>query len=475
MSDDSVTRRGLLRTTGGLAAAGLVGGLSGCSQVSNTIQGGSGSSDTIQAVPEDSEYIFEVDFAAIYEDQALRDGINEQIEQARDEIESEGIPESVTAALDQIEDESGLDPRLLSKSILSGAYDAATEYDQAAYTLWTEWTEDDILDAIEEANGSYSEDDHEDKTLYVFESGSGEQSSGQPSEPPVVLAVLEEGVFSVGTRAHVEATIETWIGEEDPVEGEVRSGYDAATAGHVRFAFDVITDEIPEQASAEIDTSLAEEVTYGYGSLSADGDDRVASLSLETENGETATDIRDIMQGTFVIMERQADNSDIEDKDELVAALEATEFSSSGTTTSVTHTRPASDFAAVLTPLLLAFAMPQGSSEFGSEMDTEPRAPIVSLGFEYETDEQVLTITHESGETVSADELWLRGDGFVPVDGVDQTGPGPWQGSHDEDGSVRAGDSVTVGAASDYDVRVVWESASGGQSATLSQDLGPNA
>jgi len=470
MRERSISRREALRTAGGLASAGLVGGLSGCSQVTDAISGTSGSSDTIQAVPAESQYVFEIDFAALYGDQALRDGIDEQIETARDEIEADGVPESVTAALDRIEDESGLDPRSLSRTIASGTYED-DEYDQTATTFWSEWSEGDILDAVEETNGDYSEDEYGDATLYVFESGGSEMSS----EPPAVLAVLEDGVFSVGTRSHVEATIDTWIGESDPLGGEVRSGYDAATAGHVRFAFDVFAEDIPERASEEIDTSLAQEVTYGYGSLSEDGSDRVASFSLETESSETATDIRDVMQGVFVVMERQADEVDVEDNDELVAALEATEFGADGTTTSVTHTRPASDFAAVLTPLLLAFAMPRRSSGFESEMSAESRAPIVSLGYDYDVDAQALSITHESGDTIPADELSVRGDGFAPVDGVDQTGPGPWQGDHGDDGDVHAGHRVTVGAASDYEISVVWQSETRDRSRTLATDRGPDA
>ena len=57
-----------------------------------------------------------------------------------------------------------------------------------------------------------------------------------------------------------------------------------------------------------------------------------------------------------------------------------------------------------------------------------------------------------------------------------QTGPGQWQRSAngDEDGVV-AGDAVTVGVTSDYEIEVVRESSDGDSSETLAVDDGPDA
>jgi hypothetical protein len=116
----------------------------------------------------------------------------------------------------------------------------------------------------------------------------------------------------------------------------------------------------------------------------------------------------------------------------------------------------------------------------GPAIESEsPGPPTVSFAFDYEsTGDGVgrLTITHEAGDTVASDALFVRGNGFATVDAADQTGPGPWQGSASGDGTtVVAGDSVTVGVTSDYEIEVVWKSSDGDSPATLAVDDGPDA
>ena len=134
-----------------------------------------------------------------------------------------------------------------------------------------------------------------------------------------------------------------------------------------------------------------------------------------------------------------------------------------------------------------AALVPSGDiSEFPSEypgppMEGDPgsTAPQISFEFEYEATgdgEGLLTVTHYGGDTVQADQLFLRGSGFAGVDGADQTSAGQWQGTvGGDDGGVVAGDSVDVGVTADYEVGVVWESGDGASSATLAQDEGPDA
>jgi hypothetical protein len=202
---------------------------------------------------------------------------------------------------------------------------------------------------------------------------------------PAVMGILAEGVFTVGTRTHVEATIDTYNGDADPISGEVKSGYDASTDEHVRYAFDVVASEVPESAGAQFDTGVFREVVYGYGSISQDGSERVATLQLEASSEDAATDMSDIMQGALTLLEQQIEASETEDTEEIMAALEATEVSADATTTAVTHTRPASEFAAVATPLLLSFVLPQGMTRTtsGSSAETVPAAPQAAFEFQF--------------------------------------------------------------------------------------------
>jgi len=105
--------------------------------------------------------------------------------------------------------------------------------------------------------------------------------------------------------------------------------------------------------------------------------------------------------------------------------------------------------------------------------------PTVSFDFAYAGRGDgvgVLTITHEGGETVPREAIQIRGSGFAEVDGVDQTGPGVWQGSVDgEREPLSAGDAVEVGVASDYEISVVWRPPDADRSATLATHEGPDA
>jgi len=74
-----------------------------------------------------------------------------------------------------------------------------------------------------------------------------------------------------------------------------------------------------------------------------------------------------------------------------------------------------------------------------------------------------LEITHEAGDEVSADALHVRGDGLEAT--------GSWTDLDGEvsgdDGTVVAGDSLTVGAGKSYELSIVWESPDGDGSVTL--------
>jgi len=111
--------------------------------------------------------------------------------------------------------------------------------------------------------------------------------------------------------------------------------------------------------------------------------------------------------------------------------------------------------------------------------DSGPRTPQVNFAFEYEETgdgQGLLEISHDGGDTVPAEELFVRGSGFADVSDADQTAAGQWQGTASgDDNAVVAGDFVEVGVTADYDISVVWESSDGDPSATLAQDQGPDA
>jgi hypothetical protein len=111
--------------------------------------------------------------------------------------------------------------------------------------------------------------------------------------------------------------------------------------------------------------------------------------------------------------------------------------------------------------------------------DSGRGVPQVNFEFEYETSgdgQGILTVTHYGGDTVPADELFVRGSGFADVSDADQTAAGQWQGTTGgDDGGVVSGDFVDVGVTADYELQIVWEATDGSSAATLAETDGPDA
>ncbi|MFB6082708.1 MAG: type IV pilin [Halorientalis sp.] len=97
----------------------------------------------------------------------------------------------------------------------------------------------------------------------------------------------------------------------------------------------------------------------------------------------------------------------------------------------------------------------------------------------------IITVTHDGGDTIVASQLSFKGSGFDSSvggsvsPGVTASGD-KWpnaqaSGSKSDKSAVVAGDTVTIGAKNDYDMSLVWTTAEGGKSATLSSSKGPKA
>jgi len=103
--------------------------------------------------------------------------------------------------------------------------------------------------------------------------------------------------------------------------------------------------------------------------------------------------------------------------------------------------------------------------------------PQASFAFDYSADvtDQYVTVTHDGGDTIAASELYIRGNEIADNGNSDQ-GTGQWSGDTTSDSEVVAGNSVDIGVNNDeYEMRVVYQSAEGDNSATLAQDSGPGA
>jgi flagellin-like protein len=106
--------------------------------------------------------------------------------------------------------------------------------------------------------------------------------------------------------------------------------------------------------------------------------------------------------------------------------------------------------------------------------------PRTSFTFDYDdgvtgsactlsADDGELTVTHDGGDGIAEDRLSLKDSAGGSVSDL-PTCDGVTDGS-----DLSAGDSFTVGIASDETTRVVWTAASGDDSATLVKFTGPDA
>ncbi|WP_436931660.1 type IV pilin [Halosimplex halobium] len=134
-------------------------------------------------------------------------------------------------------------------------------------------------------------------------------------------------------------------------------------------------------------------------------------------------------------------------------------------------------------------------------------APTTTIGMEYEqvwenSDSPnlgVLEVTHDGGDSVSAQEIYIRGSGINDtknsydntgsgdndmldvkeignVGAVQQRSTGPWNGTASgEDSAIVSGDETNVPVDSNYEISVVWQAQEGDSSSTLNEQSGPDA
>jgi flagellin-like protein len=158
----------------------------------------------------------------------------------------------------------------------------------------------------------------------------------------------------------------------------------------------------------------------------------------------------------------------------------------------------------ILAAVIASFVLGLGNNA----TNTNPQA---SFSFEFEETEEeagtsygITTISHDGGDTINNNEVYLRGSGYVqtwentdnsdstPYHGGDSSTPTDFDATGDryigsantqwpaaagsgDDSAVVSGDFVYVGVTSDYSIDVVYQSQEGQSSSTLSSDDGPDA
>jgi flagellin-like protein len=138
----------------------------------------------------------------------------------------------------------------------------------------------------------------------------------------------------------------------------------------------------------------------------------------------------------------------------------------------------------ILAAVIASFVLGLGNS-------ATSQTPTASFTFDYEQTQSSpaegwVTVTHDGGDTIANEELYIRGQRIISAtdpDGdysglsrsITSTGKWPAAAGSGDDSAVVSGDYVYVGAESDYDISVNYQSQEGQSSATLSSDTGPDA
>lgn len=444
MTDWSPSRRTVLQAGGAIGAAALAGCLG---------DGGDGATvdpdAPIDLVPAGSQFVIHADVATLLNDDQLRSRLNELLG-AAGEQNPLGASD-VQSALDRVESGAGLDPRALQTLTLFGGFGPEAP---SGIRFEADWE----AAALREAVGGGIEPETEtykDRSLYRY----GETT---------VLGVLEDRQYVTGTAAGVEATIDVIAGDADPVAGSVREAFGAAPDGPLRFGFEV--PETPDDGAdgtGGFDPSTFGSVTRGYGGYVIDGDARSGSITLETADDEAAESVAAELRSARDGAQERFDSAetDRELAAEFGALLSSLTVGADGSSV-VVSVADGEIFPVALLAVLGSFLLGLGSQQ-------QVRSPQAVFDFEYDSAGE-LTVTHQGGDNVGASQLVIQGQGLGTTGTWSDLG-GSASGDLDAQPAVVAGDSVTVAAEPDYEVRVIWQRADGSTSAVLASNRGPAA
>jgi len=444
------SRRDVLRAGGSMAALSAV-GLSGCQGRADPGLGSDDGTSRLDLVPGGATAVARVDVAGLLGDQQLRDNLDDF---ARDAAGGSGRAANVSQILDETTDRVGLDPREVSELV---AFADAASGSYAGAVLWTDWSESTVTERL---GDDRQERTYADTTVYDV----GESS----------VATLGDGQYVAGTTAAVEDALDVRAGDASTVGGEVRTAYEAARSGYVRFGFDV-PSELTAAASGSDDAAatVARNVAYGYGSVFSVDSDAGVTFTVAAGDEEGAETIEGQLDDWLTAArEDLGEGSDRPQsiQERLGTLLEGTDVTRDGSTVTVRNEDSGGELVALAIAVFFGgFAIGTGESRGGSGRPVTPQA---MFGFEYDADAGKLRVTHEGGDHIAARRLVIRGDG------LDRTGSwrdlgGDASGTVDGKPAVAAGDRVALGAAPDYEALVVWEAEDRSVSTTLAQDVGP--
>jgi len=308
MSDtESGTPRLRLAAIGVLVLTLTVG--AGCA----SLMPGSSSTETetdLEAVPGDADSVVTIEVRELLESDALNSVGDNALGAQFGENHSE--PGSVDAAVADAADRSGVDPaNVESMTLFSKTRTATLDENAPQYTgaiVQTDLTPEEIVAAHTENNTTYSETSHAGFGLHV-----PEHSEGADTENAAWIGELADGEYVVGTEAAVKDSLATKAGDQEALDGSLKTAFANTNDGLLRYAVSAENAENATSSLSEVaepfgvNASELTGVTATSGSVSFDGAQLTVEYVQQTEDTKTAKAVYDVTSGWTAIAREDLD------------------------------------------------------------------------------------------------------------------------------------------------------------------------
>jgi len=364
---------------GVLAVVAMV-ALSGC--LGGGGNGNSGDVNVIEFVPNEADGVFHIDMA-ILEDQTTADLSNALIElNMEQQGESYEGPESYDDIWQEFNQGSDteFDPRSLNEAVVFGSVPedssppaGGSQY--AAAVLSADLTEDEMVSLVEQ-NATVEAGEYEGVPFYTVEPDMGGSNS--------YMAVIQEGVFSVGEEQAVRDTVDVAQGNADVLSGDLREELDRVRDGYINFAFSIPESAMPSQGGQGSGSQLSafEKVTVVSGSYYTEGDTMGLSTNMRAGSEGDAQDVSEAVDGIIAL-------AGMSFGEEVSGILEPVQVERDGSTVLVTYETTVDQFVEDVEslenlstggPTAPGTSPPGSSEEFGNGPGTGQQPPQGGFG-----------------------------------------------------------------------------------------------
>jgi hypothetical protein len=278
----------------------------GCTGVMDGGDGGP-SGPATDVVPADVDLVAYTDVQSMRTDESLRDLTNTYLSLQTERSPYSTGPTNVSEFVEQIENETDLDVEGLESVTMFGRYPGPnettygvtpeTEYSGAIVT--TSWSEDELMSELEnESDTDLHESTYAGATLYT-------------EDNDTFVGALGDGRFVFGNEAPVKDVLDVAAGNADAASGDLLGEFEDTRDGHLRFASQVRSDQVPtdqlDETGAVTNANIFNEVEVVSGAMYTDGDTVGMDLSMTVGDGSTAENLRGVTVGA-VSYARQSTN-----------------------------------------------------------------------------------------------------------------------------------------------------------------------